>query len=116
MLGVFASFAAFERDLIIERTKAGLAAAQASGGQLGRPSAVHPQQVAHIHQLHAQGKSHRTIATLTGLSRPVIAGYSGARSPPSPPTSRVLRASREQPQHLRNQVSPRGSGYEVTGP
>ncbi len=72
MLGVFASFAAFERDLIIERTKAGLAAAQANGGQLGRPSTVHPQQVAHIHQLHAQGKSHRTIATLTGLSRPVV--------------------------------------------
>lgn len=70
MFASFASFAAFERDLIIERTKAGLAAAQASGGQLGRPSTVHPQQVAHVHQLHAQGKSHRTIATVTGRAGP----------------------------------------------
>lgn len=72
MLGIFASFAQFERDLISERTMAGLAAIKASGVPLGRPSRVHPQQVAHVHQLSREGKSQRTIAALTGLSRPVV--------------------------------------------
>lgn len=72
MLGIFSAFAAFERDLIVERTRAGLAAARANGRQLGRPSTVHPDQVAWIHQLQQEGKSQQTIATLTGLSRPVV--------------------------------------------
>ena len=72
MLGVFASFAQFERDLIAERTSAGLAALRAAGTALGRPSTVHPDQVDLVHQLAAEGKSHRTIGALTGLSRPVV--------------------------------------------
>jgi len=75
MLGIFASFAQFERDLISERIMAGLAAIKASGTPLGRPSRVHPQQVALIHQLAAEGKPQRTIAALTGLtglSRPLV--------------------------------------------
>jgi len=69
MLGVFASFAQFERDLIAERTTAGLAALRAAGTALGRPTQVHPEQVELIHDLAQEGKSHRTIAHLTGLSR-----------------------------------------------
>lgn len=37
MLGLFAALAQFERDLISERTKAGLAAAKAAGRRPGRP-------------------------------------------------------------------------------
>lgn len=72
MLSMFAAFAQFERDLIAERTAAGLAAVRASGVVLGRPSQVHPDQVPHIHALAGQGKSHRGIARLTGLSRQVV--------------------------------------------
>lgn len=72
MLGMFASFAQFERDLTAERTTAGLAALRAAGTPLGRPSRVHPEQVELIHTLAGEGKSHRTIATLTGLSRAVV--------------------------------------------
>lgn len=39
MLGLASVFAAFERDLIIERTMAGLATARAKGVRLGRPPA-----------------------------------------------------------------------------
>jgi len=39
MLGMASVFAAFERDLIIERTMAGLATARAKGARLGRPPA-----------------------------------------------------------------------------
>jgi len=70
LLGVFASFAQFERDLIAERTTAGLAALRAAGTPLGRPTQVHPAQVELI--LGAEGKPHRTIAQLTGLSRAQI--------------------------------------------
>lgn len=37
IFGIFAALAEFERDLIIERTKAGLAAARARGRNGGRP-------------------------------------------------------------------------------
>jgi DNA invertase Pin-like site-specific DNA recombinase len=37
MFGLFAVFAEFERELIIERTRAGLAAARARGRKGGRP-------------------------------------------------------------------------------
>lgn len=37
MFGIFATLAEFERDLILERTMAGLAAARAQGRAGGRP-------------------------------------------------------------------------------
>lgn len=37
MFGVFAALAEFERDLIVERTRVGLAAARARGRRVGRP-------------------------------------------------------------------------------
>ncbi|WP_331456481.1 antitoxin VbhA family protein [Luteipulveratus halotolerans] len=39
---------------------------------LGRRSKVHPAQVEHIHDLLRQGKSHRDVADLTGLSRSIV--------------------------------------------
>jgi putative DNA-invertase from lambdoid prophage Rac len=80
MLGIFPSFAQFERDLISERTMAGLAAIKAHGTPLGRPSRVHRQQVALIRQLAAEGKPQRTIAALTALSRPVVQRVPRVRS------------------------------------
>lgn len=71
-LGIFSILAAFERDLIAERTTAGLAAARASGKELGRRTHAKPMQVPYIHRLIAEGKSYRDIAVLTGLSRAVV--------------------------------------------
>ncbi len=51
MLGVFAEF---ERAMIQERVKAGLARAKAQGKRLGRPT-VGPEIEARIRQLHADG-------------------------------------------------------------
>lgn len=42
MFNMLGSFAVFERALIIERTKAGLAAAKARGSKFGRPSPIAP--------------------------------------------------------------------------
>lgn len=45
ILGVMAAFAQFERDLIRERTRAGLRAARAAGKVLGRMSVLAPPEV-----------------------------------------------------------------------
>jgi DNA invertase Pin-like site-specific DNA recombinase len=43
MFNLFASLAEFERDIIRERTKAGLTAARARGHQSGRPKGLSRQ-------------------------------------------------------------------------
>src|SRR4051794_10865231 len=48
---VFGALAEFERDLVKERTHAGLQAARARGRLFGRPRALSPQQVKHLQSL-----------------------------------------------------------------
>lgn len=68
-----AAMSEFERELNRERTRAGLAAARERGRVGGRPSASNPEQAALVRRLaHDQGKSHRQIATLTGLTRATV--------------------------------------------
>ncbi len=64
MCGVFAEF---ERAMLVERTKAGLARARAKGMRIGRPP-VPPVTKRRIAKLRQQGKSVRVIAKATGLS------------------------------------------------
>ncbi|MGP9791103.1 recombinase family protein [Roseinatronobacter sp. NSM] len=54
LLGMASVFAAFERDMTIERTKAGMAAARARGKRIGRPPAS-DAVVASIRALRAKG-------------------------------------------------------------
>jgi DNA invertase Pin-like site-specific DNA recombinase len=72
MFGIFAAMAQFERELIQERTLAGLAAARSRGVQMGRPTKVNSEQVRLINQLAHDGTPHRRIALATGLSRAVV--------------------------------------------
>ena len=72
VLSVFGALAEFERELIRERTTAGLAAARAQGRIGGRPrtvSAVHDEQ---IWALHAQGRTPTEIARLMRVSRATV--------------------------------------------
>ena len=62
MCGVFAEF---ERAMIQERIKAGLARARANGKQLGRPQ-VPPKQVARILELRRAGTGLLSIAKAVG--------------------------------------------------
>lgn len=59
---VMGALAQFERDLISERTKAGLEAARADGKRLGRPRALTPRQITHARQLIEQGESPTRVA------------------------------------------------------
>lgn len=69
---VVAAMSEFERALIVERTRAGLDAARASGKVLGRRPAAAPVQVTAVHHMHRAGSSQRQIAASTGLSRTVV--------------------------------------------
>ena len=61
MAHILASFAAFERDLLSERVKAGMENAKRKGKRVGRPS-LSPQDIERILGLHRQGQSCREIA------------------------------------------------------
>jgi DNA invertase Pin-like site-specific DNA recombinase len=86
---IFASLAEFERDLIRERTNAGLAAARARGRKGGRPKGVDPkkQKAALALKKHA-GHSIREICEIVGISRNTYYKYTrsdGATLPSVPP-------------------------------
>lgn len=62
---VLGAVAEFERDLLIERTQAGLQRAKAEGKRLGRPEAV--QTTTEVQMLKAQMLSQAEVAARTGL-------------------------------------------------
>lgn len=62
LLGIFGSFAQFERDLIKERTSAGLAAARARGRRGGRKPSLSPKQIEVARKMHADGDT--TVAEI----------------------------------------------------
>ena len=67
---LFASLAEFERDLIRERTKAGLAAARARGRRGGRPKGVDQKKQKAALALKKNGAySVREICEIVGISR-----------------------------------------------
>jgi DNA invertase Pin-like site-specific DNA recombinase len=66
----------FIRELIVEGTNEGLAAARARGQRLGRPPALTPEQVLHIRGLLANPEaSVASIARLIGVNRSTIYKY-----------------------------------------
>ncbi len=63
---IISAVAQLERDIIVERVKAGLRRAKNSGKQLGRPRAS--IDLEKLHRLHCEGLSHRQIAAELGIS------------------------------------------------
>jgi len=73
---VFAALAEFIRELIVEGTREGLAAARARGVRLGRPPALTPEQVQHARDLLSRpNNTVSSIARLLGVSRSTIYKY-----------------------------------------
>jgi DNA invertase Pin-like site-specific DNA recombinase len=67
---VFAALAEFERDLIRERTSAGLAAARARGRRGGRPRVLTGHKLQVARQMYASGQyTVAAIAKTHGVSR-----------------------------------------------
>lgn len=73
---VFAALAEFIRELIVEGTHEGLAAARARGQQLGRPPAMDAEMVARARRLLTQPEETvSSIAKLLGVSRSTLYKY-----------------------------------------
>jgi putative DNA-invertase from lambdoid prophage Rac len=79
MAGLLAIFAEFEREILRERTRAGLANARDSGKRLGRPAtaAVH---AAEIRKLYRAGVSKSEIARRVRIGRTSVRRILGTRS------------------------------------
>ena len=65
---IMGAMAQFERSLIVERTKAGMAAAKKRGKHIGRPKSLSQGQIQHMHELLKQGKTQGAVAELLGVS------------------------------------------------
>jgi DNA invertase Pin-like site-specific DNA recombinase len=69
---MMAAFAELERDMIRERTMAGLAAARAQGRTGGRPTVMDADTLAAAQARRANGESPTQIAKALGVSRASI--------------------------------------------
>jgi len=78
MAGLLAIFAEFEREILRERTRAGLAHARQNGKRLGRPAtaAVHTTE---IRKLHRAGVSKSEIARRVRIGRTSVRRILGAK-------------------------------------
>ncbi len=78
MAGLLAIFAEFEREILRERTRAGLAHARLNGKRLGRPAtaAIH---AAEIRKLHRAGVSKSEIARRVQIGRTSVRRILGAQ-------------------------------------
>lgn len=77
MLNMLAAVAEMERDLLVERTQAGLARAKAQGKTLGRPTKTNDEQREQIINLHKQGTSISALSRIYGISRASIMRITG---------------------------------------
>ena len=77
---IFAALAEFERDMIRERTSAGLAAAHKRGVAIGRPRALTPEQILMAQAMTADPAiSTRQVAEQFGIHRSTLYRHLNAR-------------------------------------
>ncbi len=72
VLSTLSAVAEMERDILVERTKAGIARARAEGKQLGRPKVTNKKSAAAIIEKLGEGASVAQIARDHGVSRMTI--------------------------------------------
>jgi len=81
-MSVINAVAEFERDLLIERTQAGLSRAKAEGKRLGRPASLTAEQRKSVTQRLTEGASVSALAREFKTSRQTILRVKGAMPPP----------------------------------
>jgi putative DNA-invertase from lambdoid prophage Rac len=80
-MGVIAAVAEFERDLLVERTQAGLSRAKAQGKVLGRPRSVDAQASKLVMERLKRGEAVAALAREFGTSRQSIMRIRQAQTP-----------------------------------
>lgn len=71
-MAVISAVAEFERDLLVERTRAGLDRAKSEGKKLGRPSLLTDDQRHEVRRRRVEGASLAELAKDFGVSRSAI--------------------------------------------
>jgi len=96
MATMVAVFAQFEREILKERVKAGIAQARAKGKHLGRPTTA-GRRAQEVRALHAAGVSQAQIARQLGISRTSVGRLLRLLTDPAPPDP-APRTSDDAPQ------------------
>jgi DNA invertase Pin-like site-specific DNA recombinase len=95
LLHLVGALAEFERQLIVERTHAGLSAARARGRHGGRPRKVDDAKIALIRQLYdSQEHSVDAIASMVGVGRTTVYRSLDSATRRSPPAAPPMPAKR----------------------
>lgn len=97
MLTMLGAMAELERDLLIERTQAGLARAKAQGKVLGRPTMTTAQDRAKIVALHAIGHSLNQLAKQFGIGKATVHDVIKAAKASAPAEQPPVDADRKLP-------------------
>lgn len=71
-MGVIAAVAEFERDLLVERTQAGLARAKSQGKSLGRPAVLTEEQQREIVDRRSEGVSLGALAKRFNVTKAAV--------------------------------------------
>ena len=101
---LFGALAEFERELIRERTAAGLDAARARGRSGGRPRVMTPEKLAVTRQMYeSRGHTLAAIGAVVGVSRSTLYRYLGDQGRPEP-----SQKSREETKTKRVGLRPPG--------
>ena len=75
MLTMLAAISEFERELIRERQREGIALAKAKGKYKGRSLKLTPEQVEQLQQRIAVGESKTSVAKAFGITRMTVYSY-----------------------------------------
>jgi DNA invertase Pin-like site-specific DNA recombinase len=75
ILSIFASLAEFDRETILEKTRAGQLLAKAKGKHIGRPNGVNQQNYERVKTALAKDMSVSEIVKLTGISSSSVKRY-----------------------------------------
>ena len=96
MFGIFAALAEFERELIVERTRAGIAAARTRGQHCGRRPKLNPKEIRLLHK--AMGDRRKRVIDVIkefGISRATAYRYIGPKGELREFAKRALKMQRE---------------------
>ena len=97
VFGIFATLADFERDLIHERTMAGLAAARARGRAGGRPRVMtKPKLKVAMGMMADRENAARNVAAQLGISLSTQYAYVDAQGQPRPRAVELLAEKRKR--------------------
>lgn len=96
VFGIFAALAEFERELIVERTRAGLAAARARGRKGGRPRKMTPSKIRMaMAAMSDPNAKARLVAEELGITTTTLYDYVNGDGSPKKVAQDVLNTSTE---------------------